>query len=135
MKILIVEENEIDASTISLAIQKHNFETIRARSDKQALECLESNPDIRLVITEISLPEIDGLDLLAKIKDDPKLGKIPVIVYTYTDDPITMKSAATIGCDDYIVKPAHADDLMEKAYKSLSINDLEVNGDKGCDRP
>ena len=126
MKILIVEENEIDASIINLIMRKYNYETIRVRTDKQALEYFKSNLDIRLVITDISLPEIDGLDLLAKIKDDPKLRKIPVIVYTSTDDPITMKSAATIGCDEYIVKPVHADELMKKVHKALGIRNLEI---------
>jgi CheY-like chemotaxis protein len=120
MKILIVEENEVDASIIDLMMQKYNFETIRVSSDKKALEYLESNSDIRLVITDISLPEIDGLDLLVKIKDDPKLGKIPIIVYTSTNDPITMKSAATIGCTEYIVKPIDTDELIKKVQQALT---------------
>lgn len=119
MKILIVVENKIDASIIDLTMQKYDFETIRVSSDKKALEFLESNPDIRLVITDISLPEIDGLDLLAKIKDNPKIRKIPVIVYTSTDDPITMKSAATIGCTEYIIKPVHVDELIKKVQQAM----------------
>ena len=126
MKILVVQKNEIDASIIDLNMQKYKCETIRVRTDKQALENLRSNHDVRLVITDISLPEIDGLDLMAKIKDDPKLNKIPVIAYTSTDDPITMKSAATIGCDEYIVKPVHADELIKKVHRALGIINLEI---------
>ncbi|HWH69388.1 MAG TPA: response regulator [Candidatus Sulfotelmatobacter sp.] len=82
-----------------------------------------------LLLLDIRMPQVDGVEVLRQIKQDPELRKIPVIMLTTTDDPREVERCHAIGCASYIVKPVDYDKFAE-AIKSLGlyISLVEVPG-------
>jgi CheY-like chemotaxis protein len=73
-----------------------------------------------LILLDIRMPQVDGIEVLRQIKKDPELRKIPVIMLTTTDDPREVDRCHDIGCSSYIVKPVDYEKFAE-AIKSLGL--------------
>ena len=119
MSILIVEDNSISAKVLEFNLQKNAYQTIVAQSAKEALEHLTTAPQIRLIIADIMMPEMDGLELLSKIKEQPEWKDIPVIMCSSLADVETVKKAVQAGCRHYLIKPVKGEQLMEKVREAL----------------
>ena len=82
-----------------------------------------------ILLLDIRMPKVDGHDVLRRIKDDPKLKKIPVIMLTTTDDIKEVDLCYDLGCSFYMVKPIDYSSFMEAVEslgKFLSLRCLEV---------
>ena len=73
-----------------------------------------------LLLLDIRMPQVDGVEVLRQLKEDPELRKIPVLMLTTTDDPREVERCHAIGCASYIVKPVDYDKFAE-AIKSLGL--------------
>ena len=73
-----------------------------------------------LILLDIRMPQVDGIEVLRQIKAHPELRRIPVIMLTTTDDPREVERCHDIGCSSYIVKPVDYDKFAE-AIKSLGL--------------
>jgi len=73
-----------------------------------------------LLLLDIRMPQVDGIEVLRQIKQHPELRKMPVIILTTTDDPREVERCHQIGCSSYIVKPINYDKFAE-AIKSLGL--------------
>jgi CheY-like chemotaxis protein len=73
-----------------------------------------------LLLLDIRMPQVDGVEVLRQMKRDPELRKIPVLMLTTTDDPREVERCHEIGCASYIVKPVDYDKFAE-AIKSLGL--------------
>lgn len=78
------------------------------------------NESYFLLLLDIRMPKIDGIEALTRIKGDPELKKIPVIMLTTTDDPREIENCHALGCNSYIVKPVNYDKFVA-AIKKLGI--------------
>jgi CheY-like chemotaxis protein len=105
MRILIVEDNEISANILESNLNQRNYQTLVARTGTEALKFLEAHWDIGLVLTDIMLPEMDGLELVRRMREDPAWQEIPVIVCTSLADSEHVAEAARLGCRHYLLKP------------------------------
>jgi DNA-binding response OmpR family regulator len=119
MSILIVEDNQVALRIIETALQKQNYQTVSARTGKQALEQLVLQDNIELVITDILMPEIDGLNLIKLMKQNDEYKDIPVIVSTSVADLETVKKVGMMGVKHYIVKPIEKHQLIKKVQEVL----------------
>ena len=73
-----------------------------------------------LLLLDIRMPKVDGVETLRQLKDDPSLRKLPVIMLTTTDDPREIERCHQLGCNSYIVKPVDYDKFGE-AIKHLGM--------------
>ena len=73
-----------------------------------------------LLLLDIRMPKVDGVEVLRQIKDDAELRKVPVIMLTTTDDPREVARCHQLGCSNYIVKPVDYDKFCE-AIKQLGL--------------
>ena len=73
-----------------------------------------------LLLLDIRMPQVDGVEVLKQVKAHPELRKIPVIMLTTTDDPREVERCHSIGCSSYIVKPVDYDKFAE-AIKNLGL--------------
>lgn len=73
-----------------------------------------------LLLLDIRMPQVDGVEVLRQIKQDPELRKLPVIMLTTTDDPREVERCHAIGCASYIVKPVDYEKFAE-AIASLGL--------------
>ena len=130
MSILIVEDNPVNAKILTIHLQKAGYGTIVAHSAKEALECLMSNPRIRLVITDIMMSGMSGLQLLERIKGLPELKDIPVIMCSSLADLETVKKAMRAGCKHYLIKPVDKNNLLRNVREALKHSKLILKDKK-----
>ena len=73
-----------------------------------------------LLLLDIRMPQVDGVEVLRQVKEDPELRKLPVIMLTTMDDPREVERCHSIGCSSYIVKPVDYEKFAE-SIKSLGL--------------
>lgn len=73
-----------------------------------------------LLLLDIRMPKVDGVEVLRQVKNHPELRKLPVIMLTTTDDPREVERCHALGCNNYIVKPVDYDKFAE-AIKQLGL--------------
>jgi len=80
-----------------------------------------------LLLLDIRMPKINGIEVLEKVKEDKELKKLPVIVLTTTDDPHTIEKCHELGCSVYIVKPVEYESFSDAVSKiGLFLSVVEV---------
>lgn len=73
-----------------------------------------------LLLLDIRMPQVDGVEVLRQLKADPELKKIPVLMLTTTDDPREVERCHSLGCNSYVVKPVDYDKFSD-AIKQLGF--------------
>lgn len=124
-KILVVDdESDLEVlikQKFRQKIREHKYEFVFAANGKHALEQLEHNADVDIVLSDINMPEMDGLTLLSKINEQNTLLKA-VIVSAYGDME-NIRTAMNRGAFDFVTKPVNFEDLeltMEKTIKHVN---------------
>jgi DNA-binding response OmpR family regulator len=101
--ILLVEDDSFVSDIYQTKISKEGFKVISAENGIEAIKKLEESiPD--LILLDIVMPYMDGIDVLRKIKKEEKWKKIPVILLTNLSDKEKIEEALGIGADDYLIK-------------------------------
>jgi two-component system cell cycle response regulator DivK len=117
--VLIVEDNELNMKLFHDLLEAHGIGTIETRNGKDVLELArEHSPD--LILMDIQLPEISGLDVTKMLKADDELKSIPVIAVTAFAMKGDEQKIREGGCEDYISKPISVTHFMEVIQKYLS---------------
>lgn len=111
-KILIVEDNELNMKLFNDLLRAHGYETIQTRSGTEAIDLARRHhPD--LILMDIQLPEVSGLDVTRWIKEDEELHAIPVIAVTAFAMKGDEERIRKGGCEAYISKPISVARFME----------------------
>lgn len=119
MTILVAEDDKTSAKVFELTLKKYGYKYILAENGKVALHNLYESPHISLIITDIMMPEMDGLELLQEIKKTRELQRLPIIMCTTKADIETVKNAVKSGCSDYLVKPINPLQLLRKIERVM----------------
>ncbi len=118
-KILVVEDDEVNCHYLRVLLSPVNFELVWATNGFEAVELIEKNPEIKIVLMDLKLPLMDGYEATQKIKAiNNKLPVIAVTAYSESDD---RKKAAKAGCDEFVIKPIQKSVLFEKLRKYISF--------------
>ncbi len=117
--VLIVEDNELNMKLFHDLLEAHGIDTVETRNGKDVLELArEHKPD--LILMDIQLPEISGLDVTKMLKADDVLKVIPVIAVTAFAMKGDEQKIREGGCEDYISKPISVTHFMEVIHKYLN---------------
>lgn len=117
-RILIVEDNEHNMYLISFILEKNGYETIKAVNGEEGFQlAIKEKPDI--VIMDIQLPDINGLEVTKRIRASKVDGKIPIIAITSFAMSGDREKALEAGCTGYIEKPINPDTIMAEIEKHL----------------
>jgi DNA-binding response OmpR family regulator len=112
-KILLVEDEEFLRDLYSRSLRLKNYEVETAVDSEDALVKLKLfKPDV--VILDIILPRLNGIEVLKMLKNDPRLKRIPVIMLTGVSEINKIKECLDIGAMGYILKGSSADEITEK---------------------
>lgn len=118
-KIMIVDDNDDMRYTLKIALESHDA-TYKITEANSGSDCLhkvsKSKPDI--ILMDIMMPEMDGLETVVKIKEDSKNEKIKIIFVSATTD-MKSRNMAKIAGDDFIEKPFEPSDLDKRIKKVL----------------
>lgn len=117
--ILVVEDSATIRSLVKKGLEEAGFQVITAENGKEAMKRLQGyRPD--LILSDIEMPEMNGIDLCRKVHDDPDLAAIPFVIMSTNSDRATMRRIIQWGAASYLVKPFNLDQLVITIEKLLS---------------
>lgn len=126
LRILLVEDDQIEKMKFNRAIKTLNLncEVIVASDGEKALSLLKTNeilPDI--VLLDLNMPRLNGIEMLKQIKHHKALLHIPVIILTTSSNPIDLLECYKAGIAGYMLKPLKYDDYISKISKIINYWD------------
>tara|TARA_B100001964_G_scaffold94447_1_gene105913 strand:- start:296 stop:1924 length:1629 start_codon:yes stop_codon:yes gene_type:complete len=132
--ILIVDDESANLDIIDKILQQSNHKTFTAESGEEALKILKKeSAKIDLILLDLIMPEVNGMDLLKTLKDDNNTYHIPVIMLSALDEIDTIVECISMGADDFLIKPvnrillhARLNNALEKKY----FHDKEIKYQK-----
>lgn len=124
-KVLIVEDNELNMKLFHDLLEAHGIGTVQTKDGHNVLKLArEEKPD--LILMDIQLPEVSGLDVTRWLKEDDELKFIPVIAVTAFAMKGDEQKIREGGCEDYISKPISVTKFMETVQKYLTDDTAET---------
>ena len=127
-KVLAIEDCPQNRLLIEFSLKK-DFEVLLAEDGSQGLKTL-NNHTVDLILVDLILPDIDGLEVCKKLKSQPQFSKIPLIVVTGKEQISVLEECFEIGVEDYITKPLHPRELLarvkSKSKPIISSNNSHI---------
>jgi len=123
-KILIVDDEEANLKYMSTLISRYGYIFDVARNGIEAIEKTKKiNPDI--ILLDILMPEMDGIEACKRLKEDPETRHIPIIVLTALEDKETKIESLKAGANDFLSKPVDNIELIARIKNFLQLKNLE----------
>jgi two-component system, OmpR family, KDP operon response regulator KdpE len=125
LKILVIDDEPPIRKLLRMGLSTQGYEILEAPSGKLSLELLSRKPD--LIILDLGLPDIQGLELLRTIRarDDA----VPIVVLSSRGDEVGKVEALDLGADDYVTKPFGMEELLARMRAALR-HQLQVHGER-----
>ncbi len=130
--ILLVEDDRVDIMTVQRALKKNKIENPLsvARTGLEALcilrgeqGCEKMSPLPALILLDLNLPKMSGIEFLRELRNDPELSDLRIIVLTSSNEPKDRTAAFEYDVDDYIVKPHSFDEFTRAIATILALLD------------
>lgn len=125
IRILVVDDEPPIRKLLRMGLTAHGYEVVDAPNGRTALEMLAKKP--HLVILDLGLPDIDGLELLRRIRHQEE--GLPIVVLSSRGDEAGKVAALDLGADDYVTKPFGMDELLARMRAALR-HQLQVHGER-----
>jgi len=117
--VLIVEDSTMTRSLVRAVVTEvEDVETFEAQSGFEALKMLPARK-YDLIITDINMPDINGLELVSFVKKDERYSNIPMLIISTERSEVDKKRGIEMGADAYLSKPFRAEDLSEMIQRLL----------------
>jgi CheY-like chemotaxis protein len=116
--ILVVDDAEDCIATLDVALQTLPDIVIRAQTSAEAALAFLEHDRVSAVITDINLPGMNGLELVARLREDPRFRTLPILVVSADTDPETPARALQLGANAYFAKP-YSPSAMRKKLEEL----------------
>ena len=111
LKILIIEDEPDIRKNLEYNLSREGYSVLTAASIAEAEQLIYSN-NLSLILLDLMLPDGSGLDLCKKMKSDPDVQNLPIIILTAKDDEVDKVVGFEIGADDYVTKPFSVRELI-----------------------
>ena len=128
MRILVVDDSEDSRDLTEGALLSAGYANIvTATSGWEALKVLDvgrttdEDPSVDVVLLDIVMPEMDGVEVCARIRNDPRYADVPIIMVTSLDDMSSLANAFVAGANDYITKPVNRVELIARVRAALRL--------------
>src|ERR1035438_1814561 len=117
--VLLVEDNPDDEALTVLALRRETAANVEvARDGQEALDYLVKRKDVpQLVLLDLKLPKIDGLEVLRRIREDERTCLTPVVILTSSNAPNAVAAGYRLGANSYIRKPVDFDEFAEVIHQ------------------
>ena len=125
LKVLVVDDEPPIRKLLRMGLGTQGFQTIDAPNGKAAIELMVEQPD--LVILDLGLPDVPGLELLRQIR--ARREDLPIVVLSSRGDEAAKVEALDLGADDYVTKPFGMEELLARMRAALR-HQLQVHGDR-----
>lgn len=118
-KLLVIDDSITERQTLSMIMQKAGHQVIQAQDGQDALEKLQQGANVDLIVCDLEMPRMNGLEFIGVTRQNPELAKIPVIVLTSRTRDKYQRIAMELGASDYLTKPYMDQELLDTVGKNL----------------
>jgi two-component system chemotaxis response regulator CheY len=118
MKLLIVDDDKTTRKLLTLYLKAKGYDIVTAENGLDAIEKLGMD-SFGVMITDMNMPYMDGIELTKNVRNDSNLNKLPIIMLTTEADNDERERAFSAGVNDYLVKPASAEQITDSIKKIL----------------
>jgi DNA-binding response OmpR family regulator len=102
--ILVIDDEEITRITLAALLEKPSYRVEMAEDGLQGIEMAKQiNPDV--ILLDVMMPRMNGYDVCKRIRSDPQIGEVPIILVTALDDQDAKLNGLVAGADDFLTKP------------------------------
>lgn len=115
--VLVVDDSAAVRQQVGMALSQAGFEVVEASDGKEGVSAVARNPKIAMVISDVNMPNMNGLDMVAELKKNPSNRALPIIMLTTEGQPALIKQAKEAGAMGWIVKPFNASQLVATVKK------------------
>lgn len=117
-RILIVDDDPHAVEILTRMLGREGYTCLGAASGRIALDKLKSDP-VDVILLDVMMPEMDGLQVCAQLREDEALREIPVILLTAKDDMETRSKGMVLGVSEYLTKPINKRELFTRIQAQL----------------
>lgn len=130
VEILIAEDSATQLQRLQLILERHMYRVTATANGKLALEAAQRRRPA-LIVSDIVMPEMNGYDLCRRVKEDPRLSGVPVILVTTLSDPQDVIRGLECRADNFILKPYEAEQLLRRIQFVLVNSEMRRNDQPG----
>ena len=123
--LLVVDDDQDILRVVKFYLTKQNYTVHAASGGNEALAILKENPRIELILSDVMMPEMTGLELLKIIRDNKEYSEIPVILISAEGETSKKVAGLNLGADDFITKPFNFDELMARVKNHIRLRRLQ----------
>jgi len=125
VKIMVVDDCQTTRKLLGHYLKSRGYNVVFAENGLDALEKLGSN-DINLILTDLNMPYMDGMELIRTLRADPNWSNMPILMVTTENDDAEREKAYSSGVNGYVVKPVTGDTIAQN-IKSI-LKDMFAKG-------
>jgi CheY-like chemotaxis protein len=111
-KVLVVDDDARNIFALTSVLENHEVDVLSATNGRQAIEIIQSTPDLDMVLMDIMMPEMDGYETMREIRQDPALRTLPILALTAKAMKGDREKCLDAGASDYISKPVNTAQLL-----------------------
>lgn len=116
-KILIVDDSKTIRQQVNFTLVKSGFEVLEAVDGLDGIAKLKDNADVAMIISDVNMPNMDGLTMCEKINSDAAIRKVPIVMLTTEGAAELIERAKRAGAKGWLVKPFKPEDLIAAVTK------------------
>jgi two-component system chemotaxis response regulator CheY len=117
-KVLVVDDSPTVRQQVGLALTRGGYQVVEAGDGAEGIQQLAAHP-VSLVICDVNMPRMNGLEMVEKVRADPKQATIPIVMLTSEGQPALIERAKKAGARGWIVKPFKAELLVAAVNKLI----------------
>jgi DNA-binding response OmpR family regulator len=127
--VLVADDEPHIGRIIKMKLEQGPFRVTLAYDGREALEVLDREHDICLVLLDLMMPHLSGLDVLTAMRKNPRMKDLPCIILTAAGQEQQHTSAMELGADDFLTKPFSPKKLYARAAELVGLNADDSGGD------
>jgi CheY-like chemotaxis protein len=110
--VLLVDDDARNIFALSSVLERRGMQVLTATTGNEAIELVESTPDLAIVLMDIMMPEMDGYQTMQVIRANPEFGRLPIIALTAKAMKGDREKCLDAGASDYLAKPVNTEQLL-----------------------
>jgi len=119
-RVLIVDDSPSVRQQVGMALKQGGFEVVHGVDGVDGADKLRKDASIGMVICDINMPRLNGLEMVESIKSEARFAKLPIVMLTSEDNPVLVERAKKAGAKGWIIKPFRADLLVATVRKLMA---------------
>ncbi len=123
-KVIVIDDDMSQRMILRMSLELDGYSVVEAENGFEAMEILSTDPDIRLMLTDLAMPKMDGYELIKTVREK-ELRYTYIIVLTSMEDRESLLKALAVGADDYLTKPVFPDELKLRLRGGTRLLKLE----------